>query len=61
MTRKQRRAILIGTGIGVLSFAAILMLFALRDRIVFFHTPSDVIERTRRSIRLASAAQAEGW
>jgi cytochrome c-type biogenesis protein CcmE len=45
MTRKQRRAILIGTGIGVLSLAAVLMLFALRDRIVFFHTPSDVIEK----------------
>jgi cytochrome c-type biogenesis protein CcmE len=36
---------LIGTGIGVLSLAAVLMLFALRDRIVFFHTPSDVIEK----------------
>jgi cytochrome c-type biogenesis protein CcmE len=46
MTRKQRRAILIGTGIAVLSLAAILMLFALRDRIVFFHTPSDVIEKS---------------
>jgi cytochrome c-type biogenesis protein CcmE len=45
MTRRQRRAILIGTGIGVLSLAAVLMLFALRDRIVFFHTPSDVIEK----------------
>ena len=36
---------MIGTGIGVLSLAAVLMLFALRDRIVFFHTPSDVIEK----------------
>src|SRR5688500_8657899 len=46
MTRKKRLAILIGTGIAVLSLAAILMLFALRDRIVFFHTPSDVIEKS---------------
>ncbi len=37
---------MIGTGIAVLSLAAILMLFALRDRIVFFHTPSDVIEKS---------------
>ena len=36
---------MIGTGIGVLSLATVLMLFALRDRIVFFHTPSDVIEK----------------
>ena len=46
MTRKQRRAILIGTGVGILSVAAILMLFALRDTIVFVHTPSDVVEKT---------------
>ena len=44
-TRKQRRAVLIATGLGVLSLAAILMLFALRDTIVFFHTPSDVVEK----------------
>lgn len=45
MTRKRRRAVLIGTGVAILSFAAILVLFALRDRIVFFHTPSEVIEK----------------
>jgi cytochrome c-type biogenesis protein CcmE len=42
MTRKQRRAVLIGTGVSVLSVAAILMLFAFRQSIVFFHTPSDI-------------------
>lgn len=42
MTRKQRRGLLIGLGVGVLSLAAILMLFAFRQSIVFFHTPSDV-------------------
>jgi cytochrome c-type biogenesis protein CcmE len=42
MTRKQRRAVLIGSGVAVLSLAAILMMFAFRDSIVFFHTPSDV-------------------
>lgn len=45
MTRKQRRGLLIGLGVGVLSLAAILMLFAVRQSIVFFHTPSEVAER----------------
>lgn len=44
MTRKQRRAVLIGSGVVVLTIAALLVLFALRDTIVFFHTPSDVAE-----------------
>jgi cytochrome c-type biogenesis protein CcmE len=44
MTRKQRRGLLIGLGVGVLSIAAVLMLFAFRQSIVFFHTPSDVAE-----------------
>lgn len=44
MTRKQRRGLLIGLGVGVLSLAAILMMFAFRQAIVFFHTPSDVAE-----------------
>ena len=43
MTRKQRRAILIGGGIATLAVAAILVLFALRNTIVFFYTPSDVV------------------
>jgi cytochrome c-type biogenesis protein CcmE len=44
MTRKQRRGLLIGLGVGVLSIAAVLMMFAFRQSIVFFHTPSDVAE-----------------
>jgi cytochrome c-type biogenesis protein CcmE len=44
MTRKQRRAILIGTGVTVLAVALILVLFAFRQSIVFFHTPSDIAE-----------------
>ena len=44
MTRKQRRGVLIGLGVGVLSLAAILMMFAFRQSVVFFHTPSDVAE-----------------
>ena len=45
MTRKQRRGILIGTGVVILSVAALLVMFAFRDSIVFFHTPSDVSEK----------------
>jgi cytochrome c-type biogenesis protein CcmE len=45
MTRKQRRLTLIGTGVGVLAAAVALMLFALRDSIVFFNSPSDVAEK----------------
>lgn len=42
MTRKQRRVVLIGTSLGVLALAVGLVLFALRDSIVFFYTPTEV-------------------
>ncbi len=42
MTRKQRRLTLIGTAVGVLGLALGLVLYAMRDSIVFFHAPSDV-------------------
>ena len=45
MTRKQRRATFIGLGVGILGLAVALVLFALRDTIVFFHTPKDVVEK----------------
>ena len=45
MTRKQRRAALIGTCLAVLGVAVGLVLFALRDSIVFFYTPSEVAEK----------------
>ena len=44
MTRKQMRGLLIGGGVAILAIAAIMVAFALRDTIVFFHTPSDVAE-----------------
>jgi len=44
MTRKQRRGILIGISLAVLGVAVGLVLFALRDSIVFFYSPSDVAE-----------------
>ena len=45
MTRKQRRAALIGTCLAVLGVAVGLVLFALRESIVFFYTPSEVAEK----------------
>jgi cytochrome c-type biogenesis protein CcmE len=45
MTRKQRRGVLIGVCLAVLTTAVGLVLFALRDSIVFFHTPSDIAEK----------------
>jgi cytochrome c-type biogenesis protein CcmE len=45
MTRRQRRLILIGSGMGVLAIAATLVLFALKDSIVFFNSPTDVVEK----------------
>ena len=45
MTRKQRRLTLIGTGVGVLALAAALVLSALRDSIVFFNSPTEIVEK----------------
>jgi cytochrome c-type biogenesis protein CcmE len=45
MTRKQRRLTLIGSALAVLGIAAGLVLYALSDSIVFFHGPTDVVEK----------------
>ena len=45
MTRRQRRLVLIGSGLGVLALAAVLVLSALRESIVFFNSPTDVVEK----------------
>jgi cytochrome c-type biogenesis protein CcmE len=45
MTRKQRRIVLIGTALGVLVIAVTLVLSALKDSIVFFNSPTDVVEK----------------
>jgi cytochrome c-type biogenesis protein CcmE len=46
MTRKQRRLAIIGSCGLVLAVAAGLVLFAMRDSIVFFHGPTDVVEKS---------------
>ena len=45
MSRRQRRLILIGLSLAVLGLAAALALSALRETIVFFHSPSEVAEK----------------
>lgn len=45
MTRKQKRGALIAGCLVVLAIAAGLVLFALKDSIVFFHSPTDVAEK----------------
>jgi cytochrome c-type biogenesis protein CcmE len=44
MTRKQRRLILIGSSLGVLGVAVGLVLSAMSNSIVFFQSPTDVVE-----------------
>jgi cytochrome c-type biogenesis protein CcmE len=45
MTRKQTRLSLILAGLALLGLAVGLVLFALRDSIVFFYTPSEMVEK----------------
>lgn len=42
INRKQRRAVLIASGLAVLGLALALVLFALQDTITYFKTPSDL-------------------
>jgi cytochrome c-type biogenesis protein CcmE len=46
MTRKQRRAVFIVLSVAVLSLAVLLVAVALRDTIVFFHTPTEVTQKS---------------
>jgi cytochrome c-type biogenesis protein CcmE len=45
MTRKQRRFAMIAGGVGALAIAVLLVLFAMKDAIVFFNSPTDVAEK----------------
>ena len=45
MTRKQRRFSLIGIALAVLALAVALVLSALKDSIVFFNSPTEVVEK----------------
>jgi cytochrome c-type biogenesis protein CcmE len=45
MTRKQRRLSLIGAALGVIALAVALVLGVLKESIVFFNSPTDVVEK----------------
>jgi cytochrome c-type biogenesis protein CcmE len=45
MTRKQRRFTMIGLAMGALAVAASLVFVALEDTIVFFYSPTDIVEK----------------
>jgi cytochrome c-type biogenesis protein CcmE len=61
MSRRQRRATFIGLGVGILCFAVFLVLFALRDSVVGFHLPKDIVTKQvpeGRRIRLGGLVAA---
>ena len=60
MTRKQRRLVMIGSGLAVLAVAAVLVMTAMRDSIVFFNSPTDIVEKNMQAgsrIRLGGLVQ----
>jgi cytochrome c-type biogenesis protein CcmE len=60
MTRRQRRLILIGSGLTIIALAFALVLNALRDSIVFFNSPTDIVEKQLKPgtrIRLGGLVQ----
>ena len=58
MTRKQRRLVLIGGSLGVLAVAAALVLSAMKDSIVFFNSPTDVVEK---KVAPGAASASADW
>ena len=62
MTRRRRRMTLILAGLATLSLAAVLVLTALEDSIVFFYSPSDIAEKNippRQTIRVGGLVADE--
>ncbi|WP_245676540.1 cytochrome c maturation protein CcmE [Devosia elaeis] len=64
MTRKQKRLTIIAGLAVVLAIATSLVLVALRDQIVFFYSPSDVVARevaAGQPIRLGGLVKEASW
>lgn len=64
MTRKQNRLAIILASLGVLAVAGGLILYAIRDTIVFFYTPSDIAEKNVKPgtrIRLGGMVESGSW
>ena len=64
MTRKQKRlSVIVGLGV-VLALALGLILFALRDQIVFFYSPTEIHEKSVAAgtpVRLGGLVKAGTW
>jgi len=45
MTRKKRRLYIVLSGLAVLGLAAALILSSFQDSLVFFHSPTDLVEK----------------
>ena len=64
MTRKQKRLSVILGGLAVLGVAAGLVLYALRDTIVFFYTPSEIAEKglqPGQRLRVGGLVEKGSW
>ena len=60
MTRKQRRMGVVAMGLAMLGIAAALVLTALEDSIVFFYSPTDLVEKkapTGQRLRIGGLVQ----
>lgn len=60
MKPKHKRLVFVGTGLALLAFAAFLVLSAMEDSVVFFHSPTEVVEGTanaNRRIRLGGLVE----
>jgi cytochrome c-type biogenesis protein CcmE len=57
---KHKRLVFVGLGLGILAVAALLVLTALEDSVVFFHSPTEVAERrvsTDRRLRIGGLVE----
>ncbi len=64
MTRKQTRTTIIFASLAVLAVAGGLILYAIRDTIVFFYTPSEIAEKGVKPgtrIRLGGMVENGSW
>ena len=64
MTRKQTRLALILSSLAALGLVVGLVLFAAKDSIVFFYTPSDLVEKSVKAgtrIRIGGMVVAGSW
>ncbi|WP_119418379.1 cytochrome c maturation protein CcmE [Desertibaculum subflavum] len=62
MTRKRRRLYMLGAGVAVLAVATTLVLLAFRENLVFFYSPTDIVEKgvaPNQRIRIGGLVEAD--